>query len=78
MESLGLLIESNEGQRDRRELRVEQLLLNLGGEGVVAESTLPRLCEGRGPGSEAGTQGKFHPLQNVPRPALKIDTIFVA
>lgn len=46
MESLGLPIESNKGQRDGRERREEQLLPNLGGEGVVAESTLPRLCEG--------------------------------
>lgn len=46
MENLGLLIESNKGQRDCRERRVEQLLLNLGEEGVVAESMLPRLCEG--------------------------------
>lgn len=46
MESLGLPTESNKGQKDGRERRVEQLLLNLGGEGVVAESMLPRLCEG--------------------------------
>lgn len=56
---------------------MEELLLNLRGKGVVAESTLPKLCEGCRPGSEAGTQGEFYLLQNVPRPALKIDMIIV-
>lgn len=45
MESRELLIGSSKGQRDCREWREEQLLLNLGGEGVVAESMLPGLGE---------------------------------
>lgn len=40
MESLELLIGSNQREMDCREWRVEQLLLNLRREGVVAESAL--------------------------------------